>query len=274
MNDASEPLTIDGRTIDYQETGDGPAVLFLPGSFSTPAAWRALQAHLPPQYRILGTSLCGYGKTDETRTAKDHGIEHEVRVVEAVIRRAASPIHLVGHSFGGTVALATALSCDIDIRSIATFEANPLALLGEAARPALYDAVREVSSSFEVAHRAGKRDAAARIIDYWGGAGTFARLPHPAQDYCRTTAAANVLDWYTDFGFKARRADYARLTPPMLLVRGELANQAMIEMTDALAASVPDVRSAVVKGASHFLIISHARECALLLSDFLAEVAG
>lgn len=267
-------LTIDGRRIDYEDTGDGPAVLFLPGSFSTPAAWRALQAHLPPRYRMLSTSLCGYGKTDETRTAKDYGIEHEVRVVEAVIKRAASPIHLVGHSFGGTVALATALTCDIDIRSIATFEASPLALLGEGPPAALYDAVRQVSSSFEVAHRAGERNAAARIIDFWGGEGTFARLPHPAQDYCRTTAAANVLDWHTGFGFEARRADYARLTPPMLVVRGEFANKAMIEMTDALATSVPNVRSAVVEDASHFLIISHARECAVLLSDFLAEVAG
>lgn len=61
---------------------------------------------------------------------------------------------------------------------------------------------------------------------------------------------------------------------PVLLVRGGLANAAMVEITDGLAASLPDVRASVVDGASHFLITSHAAACALLLSDFLVGVAG
>ena len=38
-------------------------------------------------------------------------------------------MHLVGHSFGGTVALAAALANSIDVASLSLFEANPLALL-------------------------------------------------------------------------------------------------------------------------------------------------
>ncbi len=69
-------------------------------------------------------------------------------------------------------------------------------------------------------------------------------------------------------------ADYGRLTMPALIVRGGLANEAMVEISEGLAASLPDVRSAVVDGASHFLITSHADDCARLLADFLAEIAG
>lgn len=266
-------LTTENGTIEYQEVGDGPTVLFLPGSFSTPAAWRGMQNHLPPIYRFIATSLCGYGKTEDTRSAMDCGIEHEVRVIEAVARRAGAPIHLVGHSFGGTVAFATALAGQVEVLSIATFEANPLALIREGPSPETFDAVREMSRDFEVALRAGEQDAASRIIDFWGGDGSFLRLPGPAQEYCRLTAAANVLDWHADFGFEARTADYASLAIPVLLVRGGLANEAMIEITDALETSLPTVRPAVVKGASHFLIISHAKQCAELLTSFLAEVA-
>ena len=32
-------LTIDGHNIDCIESGAGPAVLFVPGSYSTAAAW-------------------------------------------------------------------------------------------------------------------------------------------------------------------------------------------------------------------------------------------
>ena len=56
-------------------------------------------------------------------------------------------------------------------------------------------------------------------------------------------------------------------------MRGALANPAMVAITDELAACLPQVRSAVVDGAGHFLITSHAADCARLLSSFLAEVA-
>ncbi len=77
-------LTIDGRGIDYQETGEGPAILFVPGSFSTPTAWRGMQKRLPQRYRFVGTSLCGYGDTVETRSLDDLGMAHQVRVVAAL----------------------------------------------------------------------------------------------------------------------------------------------------------------------------------------------
>ena len=48
-------LTVDGRGIDYHETGKGPAVLFVPGSFSTLTAWRGMQKRLPQHYRFVGT---------------------------------------------------------------------------------------------------------------------------------------------------------------------------------------------------------------------------
>lgn len=279
-------LNIDGHNIDYQETGPesgpelgpesggGPAVLFVPGSYSTPAAWTGLRKRLPSTYRFIATSICGYGGTDETRSLDDLGMEHQVRVVEAVARHAGAPVHLVGHSFGATIALATALAGAVEVLSIATFEANPLAPIRERGHADLYAATLQMSQAFEQAHGDGERDAAGRIIDFWGGAGSFAAMPEPVRDYCRATTFANVLDWRTAFAFEASLADYGRLTVPALVVRGGLANPAMVEITEGLAESLPDVRSEVVEGASHFLITTHAEACAQLLGDFLAEVGA
>ena len=177
------------------------------------------------------------------------------------------------YSFGGTIALATALAGAVEVLSIATFEANPLALIRERGYARMFEATQRMSAAFEAAYHAGERDAAGRIIDYWGGAHSFAAMPEAVQDYCRATAFANVLDWRTAYSFEARMADYAHLTIPVLLVRGARANPAMVEITEALKASLPNRRPAVVEGASHFLITSHAEECARLLADFLAEVA-
>ena len=267
-------LTVDGHNIDYQESGAGPVVLFVPGSFSTPAAWGGMQKRLPQDYRLIATSICGYGGTEDTRSLGDYDMAHEVRMVEAVARHVGAPIHLAGHSFGATIALATALVGAVEVLSIATFEANPLALIRHRGRDDLFEATREMSTAFEQAYDDGERDAAGRIIDFWGGAGSFAAMPEPVQEYCRATTFANVLDWRTAFAFEAAMADYATLAMPTLIVRGGLANPAMVEISEGLAAALPNARAAVVEGASHFLITSHAADCAQLLADFLADVTG
>jgi len=266
-------ISYNGCNIDFQRSGDGPVVLFVPGSFSTPAAWRPVIKQLPQCYTFVSTSLCGYGETEETRTDGDHGIAHQVRVIEAVAREAGGPVHLVGHSFGGTVAFATALDGSVEVSSIATFEANPLIVLRDRARDDLLDATREMSADYAAALRDNEPHAPRRIIDFWGGEGSYAAMPGAVQQYCNETASANVLDWQTDLGFEARRADYARLDIPALLVRGARAIPAMVEMTEGLAESIGDVRSEQVAGAGHFLITTHAEECAGLLAGFLDGVA-
>lgn len=264
-------LNIDGQDIDCLDAGEGPAVLFLPGSYSTTAAWRQVQRHLSPGYRLVTGSLCGYGGTTDTRNRHDFGIAHEMRVAQALARHIGQPVHLVGHSFGGTVALAAALSRTLDIASLSLFEANPLHMIQRHGGGALYEATLRMSQDFEAAVVAVERNAPGRVIDFWGGPGVFADMPDAVQAYCRETAAVNVLDWLTDFAFEIDAAGCAGLNIPVLLVRGGEANAAMVAITDALAHSLPHVRSAVVDGAGHFLITSHAAQCAELLSSFLTD---
>src|SRR6516165_3351273 len=63
--------------IDYDEQGSGPTILFVPGSWATPSAWRGVIAALPGRFRIVTTSLLGYGDTAERRTGTDIFIECE-----------------------------------------------------------------------------------------------------------------------------------------------------------------------------------------------------
>jgi len=264
----------DGSRIEFVEQGNGPTIVLVPGSFATPAAWRGIRKRLPDGYRTVATSLRGYGTTAETRSLDDHDMAHEIGIVTEIADRVGGPFHLVGHSFGGTVALAAVLSGSVEVRSVATFEANPLALMLDSGSAGVFEATREMSDAFEAAHARGEADAAARIIDFWGNPGSFAAMPEIVQGYCRSTTYANVLDWRTAFRFQARTADYAAIEVPVLLVRGSLANEAMVAITDTLARSLPNARPAVVDGADHFLITTHADECARLLAGFLAEVGS
>ena len=95
----------EGGSIDYDECGDGPTVVLVPGSCSTGAAWRPVISQWENGFHCVTTSLLGYGGTAERRTAENTDISREAEIVEAVVRRADGPVHLVGHSFGGLVVL-------------------------------------------------------------------------------------------------------------------------------------------------------------------------
>lgn len=267
-------ITANGRSIEYIEQGIGPPVLFIPGSFSTPAAWAGIQASLPKNYRFISTSLCGYGLTDELRSSDNVGIENLVRVIEKVARRIGEPVHLVGHSFGGIVAFASALSGTIDVLSISTFEATPAAILEDRGHSRLYKEMKRISSAFAESYFSGEPDAARLVIDFWGGDGAFFSMPEEVQAYCRKTASTNILDWHTGFSFQAKISDYKSLTMPNLLVRGANSNAQVLKITDALGSSIPNCRSAVIDGAGHFLITSHSEACAHTLAEFLNGVSA
>src|ERR1043166_10095994 len=95
--------------IDYDESGRGPTIVFVPGACSTGAAWRAVIGQWNGHFRCVTTSLLGYGGTDERRTEGNPSIMYEAEIVESVIRRAGGRVHLVGHSFGGGVTAVVAM---------------------------------------------------------------------------------------------------------------------------------------------------------------------
>jgi pimeloyl-ACP methyl ester carboxylesterase len=78
--------------IEYGEVGTGPAIVLVPGSCSTGAAWRPVIACLKDRFRCVTTSLLGYGGTTERRSASDSSIVHEAEALEWVVRRAGEPV--------------------------------------------------------------------------------------------------------------------------------------------------------------------------------------
>ena len=69
---------------DFEDTGTGPVLLFLPGSYSNYAAWKGIQKALKSSCRMISTSLPGYGGSKEIRgdTVQDITLMADFVVVE------------------------------------------------------------------------------------------------------------------------------------------------------------------------------------------------
>ncbi len=254
-----------GGRIDYDESGAGPTIVLVPGSCSTGAAWRPVIAALDGRFRCVTTSLLGYGATDERRAAQDASISHELDVIEAVVARAGGRAHLVGHSFGGLVALAVALRRRTTLASLTLIEAPAAELLREHGEHEHYGAFRRMTDRYFAAFASGDAQAIATMIDFYGGAGTFASWPPRVRDYAVATTAVNIRDWTSAYGFALTKAALGAIDIPVLIVRGGDSHPAVQRANVLLGQSIKHAATAKVDGAAHFMIATHANEVAALV---------
>jgi pimeloyl-ACP methyl ester carboxylesterase len=269
--------------IDYDESGAGPTIVFLPGSCSTGAAWRPVIANLGGRFRSVTTSLPGYGGTAERRTAGDPPLAHEVAVVEQVMRRAAGltggpprdePLHLVGHSFGGLVGLAVALRGLLPVASLTVLEAPLPNLLQACGELAAYAAFRQMTDHYFAAFERGEREAIAGMIDFYGGAGTWASWPPRVRDYAVRTTSVNILDWLTGYGLALPPAVLQGLRVPTQIVCGGLSHPAVRRGNELLSIHIPDASYTAIKDAAHFMISTHPDDVAPLVARHVTEQMG
>jgi pimeloyl-ACP methyl ester carboxylesterase len=258
--------------IDYDGSGEGPTIVLVPGSCSTGAAWRPIISQWQGRFRCVTTSLLGYGGTAERRTLVDSDISHEAEILELVIRRAACPVHLVGHSFGGLSALAVALRKKVPLRSLAILEAPAPEILRQMGEYSQYRSFREMTDIYFSMFQAGDRNAIQQMIDFYGGAGTFASWPQRVRDYAIETTATNILDWASGYGFRLTRPSLAKIDIPVLVLWGDNSHPA-VQRTNKLLAQCTKASAVTIGGAAHFMISTHAEEVARTLEQHASAAA-
>ncbi|KJC54021.1 alpha/beta hydrolase [Bradyrhizobium sp. LTSPM299] len=253
--------------IDYDECGTGSTIVLVPGSCSTGAAWRPIVAELSSRFRCVTTSLLGYGGTLERRTASDPCISHEAEVLESVVRKAGGPVHLVGHSFGGLVALAVALRSQVPLSSLVILEAPAIELLRTQGEDRYYGLFRDMTEAYFAGFASGNAGAIAAMIDFYGGPGTFASWPPRVCAYAERTTPVNIVDWASAYGFPLSAALLAAIRMPVLVARGSASHPAMQRANAMLSECIDQAALATIDGAAHFMIATHATDVAHLIAQ-------
>ncbi|MGO9171274.1 MAG: alpha/beta fold hydrolase [Rhodomicrobium sp.] len=259
--------------VDFAERGQGPALLFVPGSFGTGAGWKAVIDKLGSSYRFVTTSLLGYGATAERRPLGNATMQQQTDVLDSVLERIGEPAHVVAHSFGGLAALAHALHGKIKPASLSLIEANPLSILRTAGEEELYGMFGAMTREYFADFEAGKPDAARHVIDFYESPGTFDAFPQKVREYIIATTAANIRDWSSGTPFAPTLSEYAGIEADTLVIRGGNGHPAMRRIAEILAAAIKNARLETIDAGRHFLPATHPSELAQLIGVHVAAAA-
>jgi pimeloyl-ACP methyl ester carboxylesterase len=254
--------------------GRGPKVVLLHCSAGSSAGWRGLGEALEARFRVIAPDLPGWGQSPPWPQARPARLADHVALVTRTAGSLAGRVHVVGHSMGGGVALALAARLGERLASLTLIEPSAFHLLrGDGARGR--DLLAEIEGvAGEVARLAARGDAQGAMelfVDYWSGAGSFARL-EPDK---RARLAARVASVAADFGALIDEprplAAHARIAAPTLILRGTLSPAPSRRIALLLAATLPAARLVTIEGAGHMLPLTHP---ALVDPLILAQIEG
>lgn len=248
--------------------GQGDPVLLLHSGGMSSRQWRRLQDRLAVSYEVLAPDFLGSGANPPWPAGTPFHFQQDVDAVRALVEPLDRPFHVVGHSYGGLVALTLARQLPERIRSVAVYDPVAFGVIRDAqdaeglADLARSDQLRDPASG-------GTEAWMEQFIDYWSGPGAFQSFPPESRAAFVRVAPKVFLEVASLATDPTRLADYAALTAPVLLLAGETSPPAARRVTALLEGALPRVRRVVVEGAGHMGPITHGERVAELIEQHI-----
>lgn len=207
--------------------------------------WRALARELPASIQFDSPDLIGYGanmtfaqyQTQATAPSlNDFRLSHELHELQQTAAWPKTPVVLVGHSYGGALALHWARCFPQQVQALVLYEPVAFHLL-----PKQGSAFAEIQAVAEKMKRLTSAAACEHFVDYWNHAGYFRALPAKVQEFMIAQQPKVIADFHALLYEPAQLADYQTLHLPVYLLSGQRSPLSSRTVAQLLAANLPQV---------------------------------
>ncbi len=266
---------MEARGAFFREAGSGPSVVCLHSSASSSGQWRALMDRLAPTFRVIAVDLYGYGQSPAWSGPRPFSMDDEVALLEPVFRAAGERFHLVGHSYGGAIALKAALAHAGRIASLAIFEPVLFSILlaEDPEQPASREIISVGDDTSAAVDGGSPARAAQRFVDYWMGEGAWATTPEKRREPIASSMRKVRDEWRAIFTDRTPLAKLGEVLVPTLLMTGTESPAASRGVARILKGVLPGVTTMEVAGVGHMAPITHADKINALIEEHLERYA-
>lgn len=245
----------DGTRIAYDQSGQGPALILVPGATTTRRDVASVAAALSPSFTAIAYDRRGRGDSGDIAP---YAVEREVEDIEALIDAAGGVAFVFGHSSGAVLSLDAALLIPTKISKLALYEPP---LIVDGSRP---HAPKNAAAHIDQLVSEGRRGEA---VEYFM---TLVGVPSEMIDQMRQSPMWSQLEALAptmvydmaivqdvEQGDPQPLRKWSAVTVPTLIMDGTLfmgsaeRHEFMRTGADELAAVLPDARRQVLEGQDH-----------------------
>ena len=237
--------------------------------------WYSLADALSDDYQLLAPEHYGSATNGAWTGEHDFTLADDAARAIALMDASQRKVHLIGHSYGGGVALHVALARPSQMASISIYEPSAFHLLrqlGESGAKAFSEIAGVARRIADGVLTGDYRRAVAGFVDYWNGAGTWETMRPAAQRALMRWAPKGPLEFRALIENSTPARAYRILKCPVLIMRGGHALRPSRIIADRLAELLPDSRLLVIDGAGHMGPFTHASKVAALIARHITSI--
>ncbi len=265
----TKTLEAHGYPIAYQERGSGPTVVLVHGALGDYRTW-APQVDALPGFRLVTLSLRHYYPEPWKGEGEFSLVRHGADVAAFIERLGAGPVHLVGWSRGGAVAVEAVKARPDLVRTLVLMDPALFSLVAKPGSAPGDDPRVKRARATEVYFRRGEMERGLEyFVDDVNGVGAWRRLPEAQRQVRRDnawTAIGQIGDVET-----VSCTELGNFRMPVLLMGGEQSPPAFNRIREAAQRCMPSARTVTIPKAGHAMHQNNPTVFNAELARFLSQ---
>ena len=245
---------------NYAHPKNRSCVVALHSSASNSRQWKQLAADMAYQYDVLACELPDYHGSDYHRRPSIKGMSAVADPILEDIQKLGQPVHLVGHSFGGAVALKIALTRPNMVKSLTLYEPAAFHIMknDDQEDTKLLAGIKQIAQTLSSQALAGRPDRGMKVfVDFWNGKGAWESFSPAGQNNLAKSADLVIADFLSLFEETWELEYLGRLNIPTKMLLGTKSPAIAQRVAIQIAGNIRGATLAMLPNLGHMAPVSH-----------------
>lgn len=263
----TELVAVRDTQLYVEDTGAGPALLFIHGMCGDAHVWHGQVQRLSERFRCISYDRRGHSRSPRGEAAQS--VETHADDAAALIQKLGVRPVVVGSSGGARIGVELARRHPELLMGAVLSEPPIPSLITDGGATLLSDIAAAVQPALE---EGGPRAGVDAFFDYICP-GLWTTLAEAAKEPYRANADMMLAE-FSGPAYQLHPADLPRINVPALIMHGDQSHRAFAAIARVLANGMPHSRLHTVEGSGHVIYAEQPDQFAITVADFAATLTA